>query len=531
MAENLYSIFNDVFGPIMVGPSSSHTAGPARIGKMTNMLLGDEVESIRIIFDENGSYINCYTTQGTNYGLTGGILGIDITEDRIKQALEIAEEANVPVSFETEDFGDVHPNFARVIVKGKSGESVMTESISTGGGMFDITNYNGFPILLKGDCYCVVITASDDSPAAAAKETLKDLKGNDHIIEVIANRESDEVLTLIRFEEAVEEGLITKLTDLPGVIRHRYVTPVLPVVKRFDLKVPFSNAAEAEKYAEESGRSLWEIGLDYERALSGQTEEALFEKMKEIIAIMREEGENSLAGKMEKRGFVTPKGGIMQRNMEEGKIKTIDMGMCNRVMLVATAVEEYNVCRGKIVAAPTGGSCGIVPGAVVALGEDLGHDDDEIAKAMFAAGIVGVFFANSATFGAEVAGCQAEVGASTSIASGGVAHYLNATVAQGFAAASAAIQNFMGLICDPITGIGNIPCVTRNAIGAVNAVLCANMAVLGFDPYVPLDEAVESMLHVGELMPREHRCTQLGGICDTPCAARAFELLERGEQQ
>lgn len=531
MSKNCYSIFNDVFGPVMIGPSSSHTAGPARIGKVINMLLDDEVKSIRIIFDENGSYINCYTTQGTNYGFTGGIQGIDITDERIKNALTIAEESGVSVSFESKNFGNVHPNFAHITVKGASGEVVTTESISTGGGMFDVINYNGYPLVIKGDCYNILITSADLSVRTQIEEQLSQLEGNAYVVETISVESLSEHLINIKLEEGVTSTLLGRFKTLPGVVRIRYIKPVLPVVKRFDLKVPFTNAREAEAYAEQSGRSLWEIGLDYECALSGQSPKALMERMIEIVCIMREEGENSLAGKMDRRGFMTPKGKLMQENMEKGEIKTISTGLCDRVVLIATAVEEYNVCRGKIVAAPTGGSCGIVPGAVVALGDDLGLSNEEIAQAMFAAGIVGVFFANSATFGAEVAGCQAEVGASSSIAAGGVAHILGATVAQGFAAASAAIQNLMGLICDPITGIGNIPCVTRNALGAVNAIISANMVVLGFDPFVPLDEAVESMLHVGELMPREHRCTQLGGICAASCAKRAFALLEKGEQQ
>lgn len=528
---NLYSIFNDVFGPVMIGPSSSHTAGPARIGKVINMLLNDEIKTMRIIFDKNGSYINCYKTQGTNYGFVGGIQGIDITDERIKDALLIAQNNNIDVSFESQDFGDVHPNFAQIIVTCKNGESVLTESISTGGGMFDITNYNGFPLVIKGDCYNVLVTTRDSLALEMIRNKLDLIKNNNYRIELINSKENQNKLINIRFEEDVDNEFVDSLKTLNGVICVRYIKPVLPVVKRFDLKVPFSNAKEAEEYAEKNDRSLWEIGIDYESALSGQSPESLMERMNEIVSIMREEGENSLAGRMEKRGFMKPRGKLMKENMEKGTIKTIDMGLCNNVMLVATAVEEYNVCRGKIVAAPTGGSCGIVPGAVVALGDELGLSEEQISQAMFAAGIIGVFFANGATFGAEVAGCQAECGASSSIAAGGVAQILGATVKQGFAAASAAIQNLMGLICDPITGIGNIPCVTRNASGAVNAVLSANMVVLGFDPYVPLDEAIESMLRVGELMPREHRCTQLGGICATPCAKHAFDLLERDEQQ
>lgn len=531
MAQELYSIFNDVFGPVMIGPSSSHTAGPARIGKVIHMLMGAQVKSIRIIFDKDGSYINCYTTQGTNYGFVGGILGIDITDERIKNALAIAEEKGVAVSFESSSFSGVHPNFARIIVEDITGETVITESVSTGGGMFDVTSYNGYPLAMKGDCYNVLITAGNRSVYDEIEKRLKTLNNLNYIMELISKPGSKECLISVRLEENLEDDFLESIKTITDVVRVRLVKPVLPVVKRFELNVPFTNAREAEIYAEKNNRSLWEIGCDYESALSGQSTEALMERMKEIVRIMREEGENSLAGRMDRRGFLTPKGALMKENMERGEIQTIDMGLCNRVMLIATAVEEYNVCRGKIVAAPTGGSCGIVPGAVVALGDDMGLSEEEIAKAMFAAGIVGVFFANSATFGAEVAGCQAEVGASSSIAAGGVVQILGGTVAQGFAAASAAIQNLMGLICDPITGIGNIPCVTRNAMGAVNAILSANMAVLGFDPFVPLDEAVESMLHVGELMPREHRCTQLGGICCTRSAKHAFELLEKGEQQ
>jgi L-serine dehydratase len=155
---------------------------------------------------------------------------------------------------------------------------------------------------------------------------------------------------------------------------------------------------------------------------------------------------------------------------------------------------------------------------VIAVGEEMGRSDDDIAKALLAGGLVGVFIDHQATFAAETAACQAEIGAAGAMAAAAAVQLLGGSADQSFRAAALALQNMLGLICDPVAGVGNIPCVSRNAAGAANALVSANMVLAGFDPCLPLDEVIVAMKNVGLMLPAELRCTGRGGLCLTPTA-------------
>ncbi|MTI57586.1 L-serine ammonia-lyase, iron-sulfur-dependent, subunit alpha [Geosporobacter ferrireducens] len=515
------SIFNEVFGPVMIGPSSSHTAGPARIGKVANMLLDDEVEEIEIIFDCNGSYAATYKAQGSNYGFIGGVLGIDVSDENIKQSLKTAEEKNVKVTFKIENIeGDIHPNFARMNLTGKSGKQISIETASTGGGMFEITKYDTFPLSLKGDCIDILVMAEKMEVLAEIKILLE--KSNMDY-EIRTEEDENKILIDIKLDREISHEILKQFKGLPGVLLVKYIKPVLPVVKKNLCSVPFMNAEEALEYSKTKSSTLWELACDYEEAISGKGRNEIIEMMIHIVRVMRASALKGIEGNFEKRGFLTSKAGIIDKNMRKENAKMVDMGMLNKVMVWATAVMEYDICRGKIVAAPTGGSCGVIPGAIVAVGDQMELSDEAIAKGLLASGMIGVFIDHQATFAAEVCGCQAENGAASSMAAAGVVQLLGGSVEEGFSSASLALQNILGLICDPVAGVGNIPCVSRNPMAAVNGILSANMVLNGFDPYIPLDETINAMMEVGRLMPREHRCTGLGGLCITKSAGRALE--------
>ena len=517
------SIFNEVFGPIMTGPSSSHTAGPARIGKVANMLFEEEVEEIEILFDCDGSYAATYKAQGSDYGFVGGILGIDISDESIKKSLIIAEEKNVKIEFKIEKVGeDIHPNFARINLKGRTGGKLCIETASTGGGMFEVTKYEKFPISLKGDCFeVIVITEKIETQEEIERLFNKSNLSYESSVEV--NKEEIKYLINIKFDSELSKNILSELKLLPGVMLVKYIKPVLPVVKKNAFKIPFLNATDALVYAKKNNRNLWELACDYENAISGKSQNEIIDMMIHIVKVMRKSAMKALEGSFDKRGFLTSKAGTMDKNMKKENSKMIDMGLLNQVMVWATGVMEYDICRGTVVAAPTGGSCGVIPGAIVSVGDQLGLSDEEIAKAVLVSGIIGVFIDHQATFAAEVCGCQAENGAASSMAAAGVVQLLNGTVEEGFSASSLALQNLLGLICDPVAGVGNVPCVGRNPMAALNGILAANMVLNGFDPYIPLDETITAMMEVGLLMPREHRCTGLGGLCVTPSGIRALE--------
>jgi L-serine dehydratase len=194
----------------------------------------------------------------------------------------------------------------------------------------------------------------------------------------------------------------------------------------------------------------------------------------------------------------------------------------NRIVLYVTALMEVKSSMGVIVAAPTAGACAALPGAVIAMAEEMELGEEEMAKAMLASGLIGVFIATRWTFAAEVGGCQAEGGSAASMAAAALVDMAGGTLAQSVAAASMAFQSMLGLICDPIANRVEAPCLGKNVMAASNALACANMALANYDPVIPLDEVIETAQRVAAQMPRELRCTALGGLSITP-TSKAIE--------
>ena len=212
--------------------------------------------------------------------------------------------------------------------------------------------------------------------------------------------------------------------------------------------------------------------------------------------------------------------------MQTGKL--LDGGALNRIILYVTALMEVKSSMGVIVAAPTAGACAALPGAVIAMAEAMGLDEEAMAKALLASGLIGVFIATHWTFAAEVGGCQAEGGSAACMAAAALVTLAGGTLTQALAASSMAFQNMLGLICDPVANRVEVPCLGKNVMAASNALACANMALAGFDPIIPLDEVIASAKHVASQMPREVRCTNLGGLSITPTAiALAAKLADR----
>ncbi len=168
---------------------------------------------------------------------------------------------------------------------------------------------------------------------------------------------------------------------------------------------------------------------------------------------------------------------------------------------------EVKSSLGVIVAAPTAGSCGGLPGAVIGAANAMGLSQDEMTKAMLAAGLVGVFIAAHATFAAEVGGCQAECGAGSGMAAAALVTLAKGTLEQALAATSLALQNILGMICDPVANRVEAPCLGKNVLAASNALACANMALADYAALIPLDQVIETMDRVGKSLPVELRCT------------------------
>jgi L-serine dehydratase len=192
---------------------------------------------------------------------------------------------------------------------------------------------------------------------------------------------------------------------------------------------------------------------------------------------------------------------------------------------------EVKSAMGVIVAAPTAGACGGLPGACIGAASAMGLPPQAMARAMLAAGLIGVFIAARATFAAEVAGCQAECGAGSAMAAAALVTLVDGTADQALSAASMALQNVLGLICDPVANRVEVPCLGRNVMAASNSLACANMALGGFDAVVPLDEVIETMLRVGRSLPTALRCTAMGGLSITKTSKEIEARLRRHKDE
>jgi L-serine dehydratase len=242
--------------------------------------------------------------------------------------------------------------------------------------------------------------------------------------------------------------------------------------------------------------------------------------MRGLLAVMRGGVRLGLAGTEYADRILPRQSHRFAQLMESGRL--LEGGILNRAILYVTALMEVKSAMGTIVAAPTAGSCATFPGVCLAAADTLGSDEEVILRAMLAAGLIGVFVATRSSFAAEVGGCQAETGAGAAMGAAALVELAGGSAAQGLSAASHALQNVLGLVCDPIANRVEAPCLGRNIAGAANALSCANIALAGYDHLVPLDEVLDAHRAISESMARELRCTALGGLSVTP-ASKAIE--------
>jgi L-serine dehydratase len=514
----LASIFNEVFGPVMVGPSSSHTAGPARIGLTLSQALPTPPKAVTIRFDRRGSFASTYIAQGSNYGFVGGLLGLSPGDEKIKGALGLAKSRGIEVDFRIGDLlGEHHPNFAQIDVTAGCGFRLEAEAASTGGGAFEITGFQGNQVSIKGEAHeWLFMGRVDISVLTEALRPFTD-QGLGLSLKTGSN------LTNLK-TDALPDGLLEALTEAVGT-KPTYLSPVLPVVKKIPPKVPFTTSAEALAHPLARERTAWRLAAEYEKGLSGEGEDRIIERMIELLRIMKNSALKGLAGDYKARGFLPPQSPRLAEKAFPMP-RQLDLGLLNKASLWSLGVMDYDICLGVVAAAPTAGSSGVIPGAVISVGEDLGRSEEEIAKALLVGGLVGVFISHQGTFAAEMAGCQAEVGAAAAMAAASVVELMGGEPQQAFRAASLALQNTLGLICDPVCGVGNVPCVSRNASGVANALVSANMVLAGFDPFIPFDEVVVAMKKTGLMLPIELRCTGGGGLCQTRTALETGRNLD-----
>lgn len=277
----------------------------------------------------------------------------------------------------------------------------------------------------------------------------------------------------------------------------------------------FKNAKELLELCEESGRLISEVMKQRECDLGEMTMEEVCGRMERALVIMKESASAPLASPVKSMGGLI--GGEAKRLEEHRRAgQEICGGVLSRGITYAMAVLEVNASMGLIVAAPTAGSAGVVPGLLLSLQEAYGCPDEAVRDVLFNAGAIGYLAMRNATVAGAVGGCQAETGVAAAMAASAAVELLGGTPRQSLYAASTVLMNMLGLVCDPVHGLVEYPCQNRNAAGVANALIAAEIALSGVRQMISFDEMLETMYVVGKKMPYELRETALGGCAATP---------------
>ena len=285
----------------------------------------------------------------------------------------------------------------------------------------------------------------------------------------------------------------------------------------------FKNAKELLALCREKNLPISEVMRQREILLGETTAEIVDQRMDRVLEIMKDAAFSPIKDPVISMGGLI--GGEARRLCEFHDLgKSLCGDVLGKGITYAMATLETNASMGLIVASPTAGSAGIVPGMMLALQEVYGFSDEKIRQALFNAGAIGYLAMRNATVAGAVGGCQAEVGIASAMAASAAVELLGGTPLQCTYAASTVLMNMLGLVCDPVGGLVEYPCQNRNAAGVSNALIAAEMSLAGITQFIPLDEMIDTMYAVGKKLPAELRETALGGCAATPSACEKCHL-------
>lgn len=514
------SIFNDVLGPVMRGASSSHCAAALRIGRLARDLMNGTIESVVWDMDVAGSLPATHDGQGSDMGLCGGLLGWDATDDRLPNSPDWLKKAGVHLEIRIADLKDPHPNTYRLKLINQR-ETHELIAVSTGGGMIQVLSIDGCSFDFAGDCevqlYFLKSTPDAPPPTPASSDPCVSchLTADGH------------GFVAVRAVKDIADAIAQTIQPTTRFVASRTLHPVLPVTTKPGMQALFTNCTQLLEQAGDSPAKLADLATQYESARGCVAPSEVRQLARQLISIFRNSVEQGRAGTSYADRILPAQTPGFEQALKQGTL--LDAGALNRILLYVSALMEVKSSMGVIVAAPTAGACAALPAAILGMADHLGKSDEDAAEALLAAGLIGVFIASSWTFAAEVGGCQAEGGSAACMAAAGLVTLAGGNHVQATTAAAMALQNMLGLICDPVANRVEVPCLGKNIMAASNALACANLALAGFDGVIPLDEVIEAARKVSSQMPRELRCTGLGGLAATPTSNAILNRLATGQ--
>ena len=513
----------EILGPIMVGPSSSHTAGALRIALVARSLGPHPLKSVT--FTLYNSFAHTYRGHGSDRALVAGVLGLAPDDTRVRDSFDLAREQGLDFTFvETPDEAGAgrHPNTVTVTMHGADGTTMSVTGESLGGGRVRISSIDGIAVELTGD-YPTLFIAHHDRPGVLAALTSGLSAASVNIATMRTFRESrgGRAYTVFELDTTIDDGLLEYLRHAPNIQLASVVNipgssrtaPDAVLEHGFDTGAQLLSACRAE------GASIGRVMRTRELEIdpNGDADE----RMAHLISVMRAETTEPLEDPKPSLGGLI--GGEARSVAEKSSgLGPLLLGATlTRATAYAMAVLERSASMGVIVAAPTAGSAGVIPGSLLAVAEAADADDERLALALWNACAIGAIVARNASVSGAEGGCQAEVGTATAMAASAICELLGGTPEACLSAASTAISNLLGLVCDPVRGLVEHPCQTRNAIGVANAISSAQLALSGVMDPLPFDEVVAAMASVGSSIPASLRETALGGLAATPSACDA----------
>ena len=539
----------DIIGPVMVGPSSSHTAGALRIASMARSLC--LAEPVRVEFSLLGSFAHTLSGHGTDKALVAGMLGFAADDLRIRDSFALAEQAGLSFSFaplpDATDYE--HPNTIDIRVIDAAGNEMAVRGESVGGGAAVIRRIDGIDVRITGESTSVVVRQRDEAGVLAHIAACISERGvNIATTRLYRERKGAVAYTVLETDEGVGPEAKAAIEAHPAILDVRVIpgdargaagagdargagsadggrqteaADAAGALERFR-ELDFPNAAALLAWCEAHGATLSEAFLEREAALAASLGRAdgaraylagVLDVMRRSAQRPREEALPSMGGliggEARKLAALVARGG-----------SACDAQLSDAVAF-SMAVLETNASMGRIVAAPTAGSAGVIPGVLLALQRSHGLSDDDLVRGLAAAAAVGYLVTRNATVSGAEGGCQAEVGSAAGMAAAAVVELLGGSAEQCLDAAGNALMSLMGLVCDPVAGLVEVPCQKRNAAGAAVALASAQIALAGIGNLVDFDQTVEALYAVGRSLPFELRESALGGIAAAP-SARAW---------
>jgi L-serine dehydratase len=280
----------------------------------------------------------------------------------------------------------------------------------------------------------------------------------------------------------------------------------------------FRNVAELVSLAEQRQVKIAEIMIRQEIEVTGLSREDVIAKMDQNLTVMERAIERGLNGVKSRTGLTGGDAVLLQNYIQSGKSLTGTLLL--DAVSKAVATNEVNAAMGIICATPTAGSAGVVPGTLFAVKDKLNPTRQEMIEFLFTAAAFGFVVANNASISGAAGGCQAEVGSASGMAAAAIVEMAGGTPKQSAEAMAITLKNMLGLVCDPVAGLVEVPCVKRNAMGASNALTAADMALAGITSRIPCDEVIGAMYAIGQSMPVSLRETAEGGLAATPTGRR-----------